>query len=90
MDAKPFLSILKPSGLLAAVSAGLLTTIAAVAFEISGQVMVPNWEGPPLTRFGHAVVHVDGIKAPPPAEPERAGIVFIEKSGRPNDGHAAG
>jgi plastocyanin len=47
----------------------LLTTVAAGAGELSGQVLVLNKEGQPLTRFDHAVVYIEGIETPPPAEP---------------------
>jgi hypothetical protein len=46
-----------------------LTAIAVNAGEISGQVTILNKEGQPLTRFDHAVVYIEGIETPPPAEP---------------------
>jgi len=55
--------------LLATLLLWLLTTIAAGAGELSGQVLVLNKEGQPLTRFDHAVVYIEGIETPPPAEP---------------------
>jgi hypothetical protein len=39
------------------------------AGEITGQVIVLNREGQPLTRLDHAVVYIEGVETPPPPEP---------------------
>lgn len=56
----------------AALAAGLLwlsTAAAAGAGEITGQLTILNKDGQALTRFDHAVVYIEGIESPPPAEP---------------------
>ena len=62
-------SIARRSTGLAAALLWLLTTAAAGAGEITGQTTVLNKEGQALTRFDHAVVYIEGIETPPPAEP---------------------
>lgn len=47
----------------------LLTAGAAGAGEITGQATVLNKDGQALPRFDHAVVYIEGIETPPPAEP---------------------
>jgi len=48
----------------------LAASLAAGAAEITGRVTVLSQDGEqPLTRFGHAVVYIEGIETPPPADP---------------------
>ena len=62
-------SIARRSTGLAASLLWLLTTAAAGAGDITGQITVLNKEGLALTRFDHAVVYIEGVETPPPAEP---------------------
>jgi hypothetical protein len=46
------------------------TSLAVGAAEITGRVTVLSKDGErPLTRFGYAVVYIEGIETPPPADP---------------------
>lgn len=70
MKGRPvIIHMIRPAALLAAAFLWLWTAAGAGAGEISGQVTVLNKEGQPLARFDHAVVFIEGIETPPPAEP---------------------
>ncbi len=69
MNGKPLFHLKPPLIALVAGLLWLLTAVAAGAGEISGQVTVLNREGQPLARFDQAVVFIEGVETPPPAEP---------------------
>lgn len=60
----------------AVLAAGLLCLLFCMmratdagAGEVAGQVTILNKDGQPLSRFDQAVVYVEGLQTPPPAEP---------------------
>jgi plastocyanin len=69
MNRKPSTQMKRSPAALAAGVLWILAAAAAGAAEISGQVSVLNRDGQPLARFDHAVVFIEGVETPPPAEP---------------------
>jgi plastocyanin len=69
MRCKPSTKIKRRAAVCAASLLWLLTAIAVNAGEISGQISVLNKEGQLLPRLDHAVVYIEGIETPPPADP---------------------